>query len=130
MERAGRLIARMKNVSPEAVATRAWPIAVGKIIAAHSNVAAVVDKKLVIDVEDFEWQRQLFTLRRQILARMEQVAGPGLFADLHFRIAVPRRMPQREENTVGIAPVQDEADGIRDPSLRYAYKMARKRASA
>ncbi|HEU0141803.1 MAG TPA: DUF721 domain-containing protein [Bryobacteraceae bacterium] len=120
----------MKNVSPEAVATRAWSIAVGKIIAAHSNVAAVVDKKLVIDVEDFEWQRQLFTLRRQILARMEQVAGPGLFTDLQFRIAVPRRMPQREERVSGVAPVRDEADGIRDPSLRHAYKMARKRASA
>ncbi|MCZ2077600.1 MAG: DUF721 domain-containing protein [Bryobacteraceae bacterium] len=119
----------MKAVSPEAVATRAWPIAVGKIIAAHSNVAAVVDKKLVIDVEDFEWQRQLFTLRRQILARMEQVAGTGLFIDLQFRIALPRRMPQREENAAA-APVQDEADGIRDRSLRYAYKMARKRASA
>ena len=85
--------------------------------------------RLVVEVEDQIWQRQLFVLTRQILANLEMKIGRGVVDDLEFRI-VPRRLePQR-------APVSmpglfaDEADRIADPVMRHIYKTARRKESA
>jgi hypothetical protein len=74
------------------------------------------------------WQRQLFTLRHQILGRIEQVLGRKLVEELEFRIATPRRMPVRAEHAS--SALTDEADSILDPTFRAVYKAARKRANA
>jgi len=131
MERAGRLIARLKlpggSVSPQELATAAWPEAVGKRLALRTRAVGVVRSRLVVEVEDAIWQRQLFTLRGQILKRLEQVLGQPLITEIEFRVAVPRRLPQREERPPARV---DEADGIEDPVLRRIYKEHRRKASA
>src|SRR5665213_779997 len=63
MERAARLIKNntfsKKVFSDEDFARAVWPMAVGKAIASHTSRIRLVRAKLVIDVEDAIWQRQL-----------------------------------------------------------------------
>ena len=102
MERAAHLIQRnklSKKVFSEEDLTRAvWPAAVGKAIAAHTSRLTLVRDTLVVEVEDAIWQKQLFTLRGQILDRLHRVTGSTtLVQDVEFRIALKRREPQRAE---------------------------------
>jgi len=124
MERAGRLLGKLKNlVQPEALARAAWPEAVGPRIAAHCTSLALYGRRLVIEVEDPLWQRQLSTMQQQIVARFEQILGPGVVDEIYFRTGLPRRGPHRE------AASTDEADSIQDPVLRHLYKVSRARSS-
>jgi hypothetical protein len=131
MERAGRVLGKLKltkqGVSDEELAQSAWPVAVGKKIALRTHAFRLVRNRLVVEVEDAVWQRQLWTLREQILQRMEQVLGRKIVEEIEFRVAVPRMKPSRAEV---LTYSTDEADMIRDPIFRSAYKAARKRANA
>src|SRR3954465_763582 len=123
MERAGRVVGKMKVATDEQLAQARCPRAVGKKIASHTGNVSLIRNRLVIEVEDAIWQRQLFTLRGQILARLEQVLGRQIVQELEFRIAIPRRAPQREEGTpsrLGTGTA-DEADAIRNQGLRNLY---------
>jgi hypothetical protein len=131
MERAGRLISRLKlpagAVSHERLACAAWPLAVSERIARHARAVSLVRSRLVVEVEDSIWKRQLFTLRSQILKRLDQVIGEPIVTEVEFRVAIPRRLPQRAES---VTVPYDEADRIEDPVLRKIYRERRKRASA
>jgi len=134
MERAGRLLGKSKLpgrvITDEQMACTAWAMAVGKKIARHTKAIGLVRARLVIEVEDAIWQRQLFALRNQIVQSLERALGRRLVEELEFRIGVPKREPQREETARPAAGLFDEADSIRDPVLRNIYKAARKRATA
>ena len=131
MERVSRLIGRLRlppnSVSPEELARAGWPVAVGKRIASHTRAASLAGSRLIVEVEDGVWQRQLSVLRVQILKKLEEVLGPSLVSEIEFRIAIARRLPQRAER---LKPAGDDADEIQDPVLRKIYKDKRKRASA
>jgi hypothetical protein len=131
MERAGRVIRKLQQtsqcVSDEQIARAAWPLAVGKRIAARTSDISLIRSRLVVGVEDAVWQRQLFTLRGQILAKLEEAIGAPIVTEIEFRVVPPRRLPQRAANHEG-TPL-DEADEIRDPLLRSLYKASRRRAS-
>jgi len=130
MERASRLIGKLKfpgdTVNAADIACAAWPVAVGKKIAAHARAVRMVRSSLIVEVDDDIWQKQLFTLRRQILAKLETSIGPGIVQEVEFRIGPMRRGPRRAEH---ITPV-DEADRISDPVMRKIYKAARNKALA
>jgi hypothetical protein len=132
MERAGKILAKIKNsdaISPEELARAAWLATVGKRIAAKASAKALVRGSLIVEVEDAIWQKQLFHLRYDILAKLTSVIGSGIVTGLEFRIATPRRPPQTAQSHGETLSV-DEADGIEDPVLRIVYKQARKRATA
>lgn len=131
MERAGRLLGNLtsktKVLSEEDLARAAWPIAVGKRIAVHTGQIALIRDRLVVGVEDSMWQRQLFTLRGQILAKLENVMGSRIVATLEFRVMPQRKAVAREET---LMKPGDDADKIADPVLRRIYKDSRRRARA
>jgi predicted nucleic acid-binding Zn ribbon protein len=131
MERAGRLIRKLKlpaeTASTEDLVLAAWPMAVGKRIASHTRPVALVRERLVVEVEDAIWQRQLWALRGQILDKLFEVLGPGAAGTIEFRVAVARRMPQREER---VRIPADESSQIQDPILRKLYQIDRKKATA
>jgi hypothetical protein len=133
MNRAAKLLGKSEFaaecVSPAQVAVAAWPFAIGPRLAARTRAVALVDGKLLVDVEDRVWQNQLTTLKRHILASVAKALGPGLVTDLHFRVAVPKKTPMRE-NQVVRPDLFDEADAIKDPILRRIYKASRRRATA
>ncbi len=110
----------------EQIACASWPRAVGKKIAQHTRAAKLVRGCLVVEVEDAVWQRNLFSLSRQILANLESALGPGVVGHVEFRILPPRREPQRAA-VASKAPTLpfDESDHIADPGLRRLYRAAR-----
>jgi predicted nucleic acid-binding Zn ribbon protein len=132
MERASKLIQGLRlpseMITAEEVACAAWANAVGKKIAVHTRAARMVRTRLVVEVEDIVWQRQLFGLTRQILANLEKNLGAGVVEDLEFRIVPRRRGPQRAVEAMPVAA--DEAASIADPVLRSIYRAARLKAQA
>ena len=101
MERAARLIKNSKLsrqvLTEDDLARAVWPAAVGKAIAAHTIRIKLVRSTLVVEVEDAIWQRQLHHLSAQILQRLRKLTGGESIQDIEFRIAIPRRLPQRVE---------------------------------
>jgi len=133
MERASKLIRRLglpgDTISGEELACAAWPAAVGKKIAAHTRAVRLVRDRLVVEVEDQTWQRQLFGLSHFILRNLGKNLGPGLVGDIEFRVVPRRREPQRAQKALpGL--FADESNAIEDPVLRSIYRAARKKAQA
>ena len=95
MQQASRFIASLSPLRGSCdagdIVCAAWKRAVGKKIAAHSRASKLVRDKLVVEVEDWLWQRNLMGMSRQILKNLEQAVGPGIVADVEFRIMPPRR---------------------------------------
>jgi len=133
MERASRLMSKLTSgggpFEVDDLARAAWPLAVGKKIAARTRAARMVRARLIVEVEDPVWSKQLFALTRQIVANLEGHLGQGIVEDLEFRVVPPRREPQRAAVAAPALAI-DEADGIADPVLRGIYKTARKKALA
>ena len=133
MERASKLIRGLslsgEVITPEQLACAAWPEAVGKKIAGHTRPAKLVRTRLVIEVEDHTWQKQLFALTRHILKNLDNTLGRGLVDDLEFRIVPRRREPEMARQAMP-ALFADDADAISDPVLRGIYKQSRKKAQA
>ncbi len=130
MDRAARLIARLKlpgAPSPEELVRAAWPLAVGKLIARHTRAAGLQGGRLLVDVEDESWRRQLVPLEGQILKNLDEILGSKPVTSLEFRVRPPRRAPARATANTAAA---DEAEGIADPVLRGLYRRQRARASA
>jgi predicted nucleic acid-binding Zn ribbon protein len=132
MEPASKVIRGLRlpgeTFAAEELACAAWPNAVGKRISTHTRPARLVRTKLVVEVEDRIWQRQLFALTSQILTNLIKRIGPGIVDDLEFKIVPRRREPARAQ--VSVPPLLDESDGIADPVLRGIYRAARKKAVA
>lgn len=133
MERASQLIRSLhlpgNTLSAEELACACWPQAVGKKIAGHTRAVRLVRTRLVVEVEDAIWQRQLFGLSHQILRNLRKDLGVGLVEDVEFRVVPRRREPERAR-VAAPALLADEADGIADPVLRGIYKASRKKARA
>ena len=133
MERAARLI-RDKKVSRELVtdeeiARAVWPRAVGETIARHTSRLKLVRHNLVVEVEDAMWQRQLHSLSRQIVGRIQKLTGSDAVQEMEFRIGILRREPQRAEvrEPDVLTEEADEADRIQDPIMRRLYRVSRKK---
>jgi hypothetical protein len=135
MERAARLIRRNpyseKVLTDEDYARAIWPAAVGKAVAAHTLRLRLVRHKLIVEVEDQLWQKQLFPLTGQILARLRQVTSSDLIEDIEFRVGAPKRQAARAESSRSVqAAAPDEAETIQDPVLKKVYRLSRKKATA
>jgi len=133
MERASKLIRGLKlpggTLSGEELACAVWPQAVGKTIADHTRAARLVRTRLVVEVEDITWQRQLNALSRHMVWNLEKILGQGMVDDLEFRVVPRRRQPQRAAEAVP-ALFADDATAIADPVMRSIYRAARNKATA
>lgn len=133
MERASKVIRGLKLsgevISAGELACAAWPDAVGKRVATHTRAARLVRNRLVIEVEDAVWQRQMFALSPHILVNLARSLGTGFVEDLEFRVVPRRREPQQARQAVP-SLFADDADAIADPVMRRIYKAARKKAQA
>ena len=128
--RAAKVLSKMKlakaGVSSERLAVPSWAQTVGKTIARHTRAVGIFEGTLVVDVEDAIWEKNLRLLQPQIMEKLTATLGPGKVRSIRFKIAIPKRAPQREDNLVSA----DEADSIQDPILRRIYIQSRKRATA
>ena len=131
MERVTRLLAKLKSdaILVEDLAREVWPLAVGKVIAGHSQFAGLVRRRLVIEVEDVIWRKQLTSITPDILKKLATLIGPGIVTDLEFRVAALRMRP-RKERPLPLFDAADEANRIADPIFRRLYTVDRARRSA
>jgi len=128
MEQVGRLIPKLKAKTPltrSELAVAAWSAVIGKRLAGRTKVVELRDNRLVVEVEDALWQRNLNGLRGQILTNFQKALGAAAPGEIEFRIGPPRRPPQR---TTLFS--RDEADRIADPVLRRIYLSSRRKAGA
>lgn len=138
MERAARVVNSSKAVkkilTDDELARAIWPAAVGKVIASHTLRVRVVRSTLLVEVADATWQKQLFGLSRQVLARVQKVSGNHNISEIEFRVGLARREPQRADGSrnalFSSVDADDEADQIQDVVLKKVYRMSRKKASA
>ena len=131
MERVSRLMGRLAgSIDAGDLARAAWPLAVGKKVAARTRPARMVRTRLIVEVEDSVWKKQLLALSRQILTNLERHLGCGIVEDLEFRVMPQRREAQRADLAQPDLAPADDADQIADPVMRHVYKQARKRALA
>jgi len=133
MERASQLIRSLRLpgdvISTEEVACACWPHAVGKNVALHTRAIRMVRTRLVIEVEDPLWRRQLLGLSEQILKNLAKHLGPGAVDDLEFRV-VPRRREAERARSAAPGLLADEAESIADPVLRSLYRSSRSKLQA
>jgi hypothetical protein len=129
MERAGRSFATWSGakvpLSSEELALAAWPAAVGRRLAGRTKATALVRERLVVEVEDALWQRNLHLLRHQILSKLGELLGANAPREVEFRIGIPRRPPQREVPAAMRGP-----ESIADPVMNRIYRMSRRKAGA
>jgi predicted nucleic acid-binding Zn ribbon protein len=111
---------------PEVRARAAWALAAGEKIARHTLAAGLVRGKLIVEVEDMVWQKQLYALRHFLLRNLALALGEPLVTDIDFRPMPKRRQPQRAE----VARPKVDASGIGDPVLAMIYHQSKKRESA
>jgi hypothetical protein len=133
MERAGKTLSKLRpsdGISSEALARAAWPEAVGKRLANRALAVGLVRDRLIVEVDDAIWQKQLFHLEGQILKRLREVIGDDLIRQIEFRITIARRPPAMATKAASAPASTDEADQIEDFVLRTVYKQARKKATA
>ena len=132
MDQASRIIAQWTGASElitgERIACGAWKKAVGKRLGERTRAVKLVRDKLIIEVEDETWRKNLWGLRFQILKNLVKAIGPGIVDNLEFRVMPARREAQRETL---LAPVlTDESSEIADPGMRRIYRNARRRETA
>src|SRR5437879_2779690 len=100
MDQASRIIAQWSGasdlVSGERIACGAWKKAVGKRLGERTRAVKLVRDKLIVEVEDEIWRKNLWGLRFQILKNLSKAIGPEIVGDLEFRIMPLRREAQRE----------------------------------
>ncbi|MBI4892820.1 MAG: DUF721 domain-containing protein [Acidobacteria bacterium] len=137
MERAARLFSKFPSargvLTPEQLVMAAWPAAVGARLAARTRAVMVHKGRLLVEVEDELWRRNLAGLRNQILSNLAELLESATPEDIEFRVGIPRRPPQRAASTMSVqspALSQDEADAIHDPGLRRIYINSRRKARA
>jgi hypothetical protein len=138
MERASKVIRKLslsgEIITPQQMALAVWPEAVGKRIATRTRAAKLVRTRLVVEVEDATWQRQLFALTPFIVRNLAKDLGAGMVEDIEFRVVPRRREPERALTAApagNAGPLfADDADAIADPVLRSIYKLSRKKALA
>src|SRR4051794_36225956 len=141
MDQASRIIAEWSGmsdvISPERIACGAWSKAVGKRLAERTRAIKLVRDRLVVEVEDELWRKNLWSLRYQILKNIEKAIGTEIVADVEFRVMPPRREPQRENRpgqhatgSLRDESPKDDSGEIADPGLRRIYRNSRRRATA
>ncbi len=88
-------LARRLGVPPASVIEKVfsrWSDVVGPAIAANARPLSLADGTLVVGAEDPAWASQLRYLASDLLARIEQVAGPGVVGCVEVRVR-PRQHP-------------------------------------
>lgn len=135
MERAGRLIAKLKpagrHLNSGEFVIAAWRAAVGHRLATRTRAVALHRNTLIVEVEDDLWRKNLSLLRAQLLKNLSDLLDDQAPAAIEFRIGIPRRPPASEPVfTLSPSRLHDEADRIADPVLRRIYLNSRRKAAA
>jgi len=127
-------VLRASRNSPEvaeAAAIAAWKHAAGEGLKDRAVPVKLENRKLVVAVADTIWQKQLRSMRGQLLFRINSILGQPVVGEIEFVIDPKLAMPaeqQAQENE----PLDNEvplelwsaANAIRDKELRRSFLKA------
>jgi hypothetical protein len=113
----------------EAAAIAAWKHAAGDGLKEHAVPLKLEDRTLTIAVADAIWQKQLHSMRGQLLFRVNSILGKSVVGALDFviepKLAKPavERPAQRDEFLDNEVPLElwSAASAIQDKDLRGIF---------
>ena len=106
----------------------AWPLAVGADLGQRTEVTGIDHGTLRVRVPDARWRKVLHRMRREILARLRETAGPSApyrlgFVEGPLSFVPPAAAERAPARTPAPAPssVVGAAAAIQDPALRARF---------
>ena len=112
----------------EAAALAAWKHAAGDGLKEHAVPLRLEGRTLIIAVADRIWQKQLTSMRGQMLFRVNTILGQPLIGSLDFvidpRVVKPRvEQPEQNEPLDNEVPLElwSAASSIHDKELRKSF---------
>jgi hypothetical protein len=106
----------------------AWPLAVGADLGQRTEVTGIDNGTLRVRVPDARWRKVLHRMRREILARLRETAGPAAPYRLGFVEGPLSFVPPPPTQPKPAAPAPDAppsvvgaAAAIGDPALRERF---------
>jgi hypothetical protein len=113
----------------EAAAIAAWKYAAGEGLKEYAVALKLEDRRLTVAVADAIWQKQLTSMRGQLLFRVNSTLGRPLVSALEFVIDAKLVKPHVEQPKPEDEPFDNEvplelwsaANAIRDKELRKRF---------
>ena len=113
----------------EAAAIAAWKHAAGDGLKEHAVALKLENRTLTIAVGDSIWQKQLTSMRGELLFRVNTTLGQPLVSSFHFVIDPERAKPRVEQPEEIEEPLDNEvplelwsaANAIQDKELRRKF---------
>lgn len=91
-----------------------WESIVGPRIAEHATPVGVKKKRLAIAVESPAWSQQLTFLKRDMLAKIGELLGPGVIEDIYLTGGLEKGPPEGPaEEPEPFETVSPDADTVR-----------------
>jgi hypothetical protein len=87
-----KLFPRIVRANPELAVKLAWSRAAGEGLRRNTNPVRFAGSRLTVSVADALWQRQLESMRAELIFRMNKLLGGPTIKELVFRI-VPSDLP-------------------------------------
>lgn len=112
----------------EAAAIAAWKHAAGEGLKGHAVPVKLENRKLTVSVADAVWQKQLHTMRGQLLFRVNTILGRPIVGAIEFVID-PKLLPAPAGHKQQEEPLDNEvelelwsaANAIHDKELRRRF---------
>lgn len=92
-----RLFPRILRANPELAAKLAWNRAAGEGLRRNTNPVRFAGGRLTVSVADALWQKQLESMRAELIFRMNNLLGSATVNEIIFRIA-PADVPQKSHH--------------------------------
>lgn len=112
----------------EAAAIAAWKHAAGEGLKGRAVPIKLEDRTLTVSVADAIWQKQLHSMRGQLLFRVNSILGQPVVGAIEFVIdpklfAPPVRQQEKEEPPDNEVPLElwSAANAIQDKQLRRSF---------
>lgn len=116
----------------EAAALAAWKYATGRGLQSHAVATRLESQILIVEVRDPIWQKQLETMKNELLFRVNSVLGQRLVKDIELRVNPQAVMVTHSEGS-GTEEIPDNevpielwsaASAIQDKQLRQKFLRA------
>ena len=117
------------NEVAEAAAIAAWKHAAGDGLKDHAVPVKLENRRLTIAVADAIWQKQLHSMRDQLLFRVNSILGRPIVGTIEFLIDQKLAKQRTEVSTEPERPLDNEvplelwsaANAIHDKELRRSF---------
>jgi hypothetical protein len=117
------------EVVAEAAAIAAWKHAAGDGLKDHAVPVKLENRTLTVSVADVIWQKQLHSMRGQLLFRVNTILGQPLVSAIEFVVDPKLALAQAEQQKPQDEPINNEvplelwsaANAIHDKELRKSF---------